>query len=72
MDKNSISSENRKKELGGVTMNRSNFKSLNLSKLQNKKSIIISSKEALKDVTPIDWNQEVLTGKKKIVINCNK
>lgn len=53
-------------------MNRSNFKSLNLSKLQNKKSIIISSKEALKDVTPIDWNQEALTGKKKIVINCNK
>lgn len=48
---------------GGV-----NMKSLDLSILKNKKSTIVSSKEALKDVTPINWSKSVLSGEKKIIV----
>ena len=47
------------------------LKSLDLNKLQSKNSVIISSKESLKDVTPINWNNKVLAGERKITINCN-
>lgn len=55
----------RKKDLenGGV-----NMKSLDLSSLGNKKITIMSSKEALKDVTPINWSKSVLSGKKKVTV----
>lgn len=36
--------------------------------LANKKSWIVSSEEALKDVIPIDWGSEVLEGKKKVLV----
>lgn len=29
---------------------------------------VLSSEEALKDVTPIDWSDSVLSGEKKVVI----
>jgi hypothetical protein len=29
----------------------------------------MSSKEALKDVTPIDWPEDVLTGKRKVIVS---
>lgn len=32
------------------------YKSLDLNKLKSKKSTIISSEEALKDIIPIDWS----------------
>lgn len=34
----------------------------------NKKHKIISSEEALKDVVPINWSNDVLSGKKKVII----
>lgn len=34
----------------------------------NKNSKIISSKDALKDVIPFEWNEEVLNGEKKVII----
>lgn len=52
---------------GGVIM-----KSLDLSLLKTKKTAIISSAEALKEVTPINWSNAVLSGKKKIIVTCNK
>lgn len=45
-----------------------NLKSLDLSKLADKKSVYVSTQKALSDVTPMNWSKEVLTGKKKIVI----
>lgn len=51
----------------GVNMS-NNYKSLNLSKLKNKENVIVSSRDALKDVTPINWSKEVITGKKKITV----
>jgi hypothetical protein len=44
------------------------MKSLDLSSLKNKKSTTMSSKEALKDVTPINWSKSVLSGEKKIIV----
>lgn len=48
------------------------MKSLDLSLLKTKKTAIISSAEALKEVTPINWSNAVLSGKKKIIVTCNK
>ncbi|AGY77974.1 hypothetical protein [Clostridium autoethanogenum] len=44
-------------------------RSLDSNKLKNRKFISISSKEALKEVIPIDWSEDVLTGKKKVIVN---
>ncbi|RMD02724.1 hypothetical protein D9O40_05335 [Clostridium autoethanogenum] len=52
------------KSKGGDNMSRS----LNLNKLKNRDFISLSSKEALKEVIPIDWSEEVLTGKKKVIV----
>lgn len=41
---------------------------LNLSKILNRPMRIISSEEALKDVTPIQWSENILSGKMKVVI----
>jgi hypothetical protein len=48
------------------------YKSLNLNDLTNKKNIVVSSEEALKDVTPINWSKDVLTGKRKILVQYSK
>lgn len=39
---------------------------LDFSKLSGRKSKIVSSEEALKDVTPINWSKDVLSGDKQI------
>ncbi|MDV3426624.1 MAG: hypothetical protein LIR50_05475 [Bacillota bacterium] len=41
---------------------------LNLNKLKNGGHIGISSKEALRDIVLFDWSNEILEGKKKIII----
>ncbi|WP_343339154.1 hypothetical protein TPELB_15090 [Terrisporobacter petrolearius] len=42
---------------------------LNVKKLgKEKNTIIVSSKEALKDVSPIEWSKEVMSGEKKVEI----
>jgi hypothetical protein len=58
-----------KTQNGGVTMENNNTKKLDLSVLKNKKRISMSSKEALKDVTPIDWPEDVLSGKRKVIVS---
>ena len=55
-----------------TTMNSKKFKSLDLDKLEDKKLKIVSTKEALSDVTPISWGEEVLSGKKKIIVDYKK
>lgn len=57
---------------GADNMENKKFKSLDLYMLKSKKSAIVSSQEALKDVNRIDWSQDVSTGKKKVLISCNK
>lgn len=52
-------------------VNNENFKKLDLNKIANKKSIVVSSKDALRDVTPINWSDLVLSGKKKVIVEKN-
>lgn len=42
---------------------------LDLSKLEKRENVFVSAKEALKDVAPIRWSKEVLTGKKKVAVS---
>lgn len=44
------------------------MKKINMSKLQKRMGKIISTKEALKDVVPMQWDEDVLSGNKKIII----
>ncbi|UWG97984.1 hypothetical protein LPY66_04030 [Dehalobacter sp. DCM] len=57
---------------GGNGMMKQKFKSLNLSKLNGKKTTIVSSEKALEDITPINWSKDVLSGKKKVRIDTGK
>jgi len=41
---------------------------LDLSALKNRRIATISSEEALKDVIPIDWGEDVLSGKVKVLL----
>ena len=49
-------------------MDRKGYSKLNMSVLQNKKSKTVSSAEALRDVVPFNWSEQVLTGKQKIKV----
>lgn len=53
---------------GNRKMNRK-YNTLDLNNLNNKKTKIVSSEEALKDISPINWSKEVLSGEKKINID---
>lgn len=41
---------------------------LDLDALWKKKSRIVSSEEALKDVIPIQWDNDILEGRKKVTV----
>lgn len=48
------------------------MKGLDVRKIKNRENTIISSKEALKDVVPINWSKNVLSGKKKVTVGMSK
>ena len=50
-------------------MSNQQYKKLNMSKLKFREHSIMSTEEALKDVTPIDWPEDVLNGDKKVIIS---
>lgn len=47
------------------------MKKLNIKEL-TKNSKTISTEEALKDVVPFQWSEEVLSGKAKVIISSKK
>ena len=49
-------------------MEKPTYRSLRIEKIRSKKSIILSTNEALKDVTPIEWDADVLNGNKKVIL----
>ena len=57
------------KRKGVITMKRRNYRSLNMDKIKMKKTRVLSSSEALKDVIPPEWDKEVLSGAKKITLS---
>ena len=48
------------------------YRRLDMSKLKNRKIGTMSSEEALKDIVPINWAEDVLNGQKKVVISRQK
>ena len=54
-------------------MEKSNCKGINIDEiLQSKQFVFVSSKEALKDVEPIQWSEDVLSGKVKVTVYDNQ
>lgn len=49
-------------------MEKSSYKKLNLKVLESKKTVFTSTEVALKDVTLIEWNKEIDSGKKKVTL----
>lgn len=46
------------------------MKGLKMAKLEKEKNLItVSSSDALKDVTSINWSKEVLEGKRKVEVD---
>jgi len=43
---------------------------LKFSKMLSIKSTIVSSEKALEDIIPVNWSEDVLSGKKKVLIGC--
>ena len=54
--------------VGGVVMEKPAYKPLDLGKIKDKKSVLVSTEEALKDVTPIEWDADVLNGNKQVIL----
>ena len=48
------------------------MKTLNLDKIAERKRRTVSSEEALKDVNPFDWSDDVRNGRTKIIITAGK
>ena len=48
---------------------RDGYRKINMSKLSNRKKKTISTAEALKDITPIQWSEDVLQGTSKVQID---
>ena len=49
-------------------VNTDNYKPLNLKILKSKEHSVVSTEEALADVIPIEWNDEVISGDKKVLL----
>lgn len=60
--------KNNAKEEEIMSANALQYRKLDFSKIDGRITGTISSEEALKDVSPIKWSEDVLSGKKKVVI----
>ena len=48
------------------------YRKLNLKKIESRITKAISTEEALKDVEPMDWSDEVLSGQQQVNITRRK
>lgn len=48
--------------------NNQTYRRIDFGKIRNRNRKIVSSEEALKDVKPIEWSEDVLNGKRKVTI----
>ncbi|MEE0883721.1 MAG: hypothetical protein U0L59_00645 [Faecalimonas sp.] len=51
-----------------MSENKQTYRRLNLEKLQSRITKVITTEEALKDVVPMEWPAEVMSGKQKVII----
>lgn len=52
--------------------NKSEYRKLDLEKINKRITKFVSTEESLKDITPIKWNDDILSGRKKVVITEEK
>ena len=52
--------------------NRKPYQRLDIEKLKGRITKPISLEEALKDIVPMEWTEEVMSGKQKIIITRRK
>ena len=55
-----------------MSENLNSIQRLDMEKLKSRITKVISTEEALKDVEPMEWPEEVLSGKKKVIITRRK
>ena len=55
-----------------MSENLKSIQRLDMEKLKSRITKVISNEEALKDVEPMEWPEEVLSGKKKVIITRRK
>ena len=48
------------------------YRKLNLEKIESRITKAMSTEEALKDVEPIEWSNEVMSGQQKVTITRRK
>ena len=53
---------------GGATVDNAAYRQLDMKKLQDRVSRNVSSEEALEDVIPIQWDDDVLNGNTKVLL----
>ena len=56
------------KEEQNMYTNNQTYRRLDFSKISSRNTKIVSSEGALRDVKPIEWSADVLSGKRKITI----
>ena len=47
------------------------YRRLDFSKISSRNTKVVSSEEALKDVTPVEWSEDILNGKRKVTVKKN-
>lgn len=67
MEKETVNTHERMGEGMNIAVE-NNYRKLDKSKLKNRKRTVISSEQALKDITPIDWSDEVLESTKEDIV----
>jgi hypothetical protein len=51
-----------------MSESRTEYKRLDINKINSRITKIVPMEEALKDVAPIEWSDEVLSGEKKVIV----
>lgn len=62
----------RDEDMNAALTENSKYNPLDLKILRNKKSSALSYEKSIEDIEPIDWTDEVLSGKKKVEFTDNK
>jgi len=52
----------------GVVVEKPTYKSLDWGRINDKKNVLVSTEEALKDAIPIEWDADALNRNKRVVL----
>ena len=53
---------------GDVSMDKVIYRQLDMKKIKNKERSFVFAEKALKDVIPIEWDDEVVNGNKRVLL----